>query len=228
MQLLKNIWPGYFVFGLFLSLTSITQAQQATRLLYLGASANAYRGDLSDDVIRAKPGLVAGIRFNGEKKLNGNIALGIGSVLADNPDYSPNEKPENIRVNRYARTSFFNLNLDLQYKVINTESWQLYLSQGFGFFRFKPFNQDDEALQSANSSRLPDESYGNLTVMLPTQVGAIYLLPNQWGIGIQAGLLNPLTDYLDNIKELGNRSGNDNVMQTRLLLYVPLNTTAAQ
>jgi hypothetical protein len=64
--------------------------------------------------------------------------------------------------------------------------------------------------------------------MLPTQVGAIYLLPNQWGIGIQAGLLNPLTDYLDNIKELGNRSGNDNVMQTRLLLYVPLNTTAAQ
>ena len=106
--------------------------------------------------------------------------------------------------------------------MLKKERYILYLSQGLGLLRYKPEDDLGRPLQERYESRPLNETYGNSTIMLPSKLGALYLLPNQWGIGLEAGYLNPLTDYLDNISQWGNKEGNDNVLQFQLRVYVPL------
>ena len=58
--------------------------------------------------------------------------------------------------------------------------------------------------------------------MLPTQVGANYFFKNTMGVGLQVGVLNPQTDYLDNISQLGNLENNDKVLSIRLMLIISI------
>lgn len=78
------------------------------------------------------------------------------------------------------------------------------------------------SFQNQLTSRAADETYGNVTIMLPTQAGAMYLLPNGYGAGIQGGWANPQTDYLDNISQWGNRSKKDNLFWLKFQFVVPM------
>jgi hypothetical protein len=195
-------------------------AQPASRYFWMGLSGNHYRGDLQGGT-QFKPGLHLGLKFNKDQRLNGNFTLSLAQVEGQDPGFFPDTEP-NIRPNRYFTSTFFAANYMLQYNLIKKERYRLYIGQGIGLFRYNPKDEQDRPLQDQRSTRLPNEEYGNISLMLPTAAGLIYFLPNQWGIGFQASLLNPLTDYLDNISELGPKKGNDNVLQFRLQLLVPL------
>ncbi|UII21098.1 hypothetical protein [Fulvivirga ligni] len=211
--------------GLFLAITLLLSlcfhySSEAQNLwAHTGISMAAYKGDLSSyDQYRGL--FQVGVQLNKKKRLNGNFNLGIGSVSGENRDFRRFETGD-IEPNRYFRTNFFFLNYDLHYNIVKTDFLIVYVSQGIGFFRFTPKDDEGNSLIDQGNTRNPDESYRNSTFMLPTSAGATYFLPNKYGIGLQAGFLNPLTDYLDNISELGE-TGGDNILEFRFSLYVPI------
>ncbi len=218
----------FALFVLFFPFANQAAAQSGTdkavtRLLEVGISANGYRGDLSPRYQSWSPALQLGLKLNTKKRLNGHFNLGIGTFTAQNPDYGfsgSTEQPTTPNV--FAKTPFLSLNYDLQVNLIKTRHWIVYLSQGAGLIRFQPKDEQKKPLQSQFSTRPGEENYNNVTILLPTQAGAIYLFGNGFGIGVQSGWLNPQTDYLDNISQWGNRPGKDNVLSFRFSFLAPL------
>ncbi len=193
------------------------------RLLEIGISANAYRGDLASSYQKWASAFQAGIKLNHSRRLSGHFGLAIGTVTGQNPAYvftGPSDVPPTP--NRYFRSTFFSLNYDLQVHVWRTKHWTAYVSQGVGFMRFTARDDQNRDLQSNLATRPTDETYSNVSVVFPTQAGLMYLLPNEYGVGLQAGWLNPITDYLDNISQWGNRNKKDNVFWVKFLFVVPL------
>lgn len=214
------------LFLLLLLLIAITGVQAQTslpsRYVWAGLSANNYQGDLEDGLPHYGPAIHAGLKLNRAKRLNGNFALGLGTLTGQDPFFNPVVEPP-TKPNKYFSTLFFTLDYSLQYHLIKKERYLLYISQGVGLFRYDPKDEQDRALIGLGSTRPPSDTYGNISMQFPTAIGAAYFLPNQWGLGLQASYLNPLTDYIDNISSLGADSGNDNVLQFRLMLLVPFN-----
>lgn len=197
------------------------QAKMPNRYIWGGLSMNNYRGDLEDGLAHYTPGIHLGMKFNRARRLNGNFAVGVGTLNGQDPDFNPSVQPP-LQPNKYFTTPFFTFDFSLQYHLIKKERYLLYLSQGIGLFRYNPKDEEDRELLSQNTTRPQEETYGNISLQLPTAIGAAYFLPNQWGVGLQATYLNPLTDYIDNISSLGSKKGNDNVLQFRLMLLVPV------
>ncbi|MTI21636.1 hypothetical protein E1176_11450 [Fulvivirga sp. RKSG066] len=195
------------------------QAQAPGKWLHTGVSLVSYKGDLSTyDGYSAA--FHAGIQFNNKKRLNGGFVLGLGSVTGENRDFfANNQSPQTP--NRFFKTNFFHINYDLHINLVKKENFIAYLSQGVGFIRFTPTDQFGEDLQDQSNTREEDESYRNSSFMLPTKAGAMYFLPNGYGLGLEAGFFNTMTDYLDNISALGE-DGNDNLLAFRFSFYVPL------
>lgn len=206
---------------LFLSGAFIARAQQPASFIYGGFSMNQYLGDLSTDHAKRTGSVMLGLKLNRKKRLNGSFELGYGQLTGQNSMYvfSGDEK---AIPNRFFSSSFFTLHYNLHLNILKKENYTLYLSQGFGIIRYNPEDDLDRNLPDRFETRAPNETYSNTSVMLPTNLGFIYLLPNKWGLGLQAGYLNPLTDYLDNIGQWGNNSGNDNVLQYRFAVYAPI------
>lgn len=204
---------------LFLGLCSpMAIAQAPAKFAHVGTSMVSYKGDLSgyDKYTVAFHG---GIQFNKKKRLNGAFNLGFGNITGENRNYSgsnPDKEP-----NRYFKTNFVFLNYDLHINLLKKEYYSIYLSQGIGFIRFTPTDQFGDDLQDQLITRADDESYRNASFMLPTKIGAMYLLPNYFGVGFEAGFYGTMTDYLDNISELGE-AGNDNILSFRFNFYIPL------
>jgi len=200
-----------------LSTTALAQAPK--KWIHTGISLNSYKGDLSQyDGYSAA--FHAGIQFNKKKRLNGGFKLGFGSVTGENRNFSVENQADKAP-NKFFKTTFFYLNYDLHVNLIKKDRYVVYLSQGFGFIRFTPKNQFDENLVDQPETRADNETYRNSAVMLPTKVGAMYFLPNYFGIGVEAGFMGTATDYLDNISEFGSEEGNDNILAYRFSFYIP-------
>lgn len=209
----------YFVV-LLLVLPVILNAQAPDKYLFAGANANTYQGDMGN-FSQWNGGFHAGVQFNKKQKLNGAIQLTFGAV-SDQQSVEENTQISQIRnPNSYFRSNFFAINYEVHYNIIKTSKWLLYVSQGAGFMRYTPKDQFGEKLEDQPTTRAEQESYRSSSFMLPTSVGAAYYLANEVGIGIQTTFYNPLTDYLDNVSELGD-SGNDNILNLKFSLYFPL------
>lgn len=200
------------------------QAQQPLSFVHAGFSMNQYRGDLQADYPGFTGSLQLGIQLNRSKRFNGSLTIGYGTISGQNSQYRF-YGDETATPNRFFSSSFFSVQYDLHLNLLKKRQYLLYLSQGLGLFRYQPEDDRGRSLQDRFETRPSNETYGNSAVMLPTKIGALYLLPNQWGVGLEAGYLNPLSDYLDNISLWGNDSGNDNVLQLQLRVYVPLKRT---
>lgn len=189
--------------------------------LHTGVSMNAYKGDLSG-YAKYTAAFHAGVQLNKKKRLNGAVNIGIGSLNGENRDFSfkSNQSPP-PQPSKFFRTSFFYVNYDLHYNILKKKNIILYVSQGIGIIHFSPKDADGNSLPDQHITREAQESYRKEALKLPTNIGAIYLLPNQYGISLQAGLYNTLTDYLDNIAALGNRK-NDNIFAVRFAFFVPV------
>jgi opacity protein-like surface antigen len=198
-------------------------ATQPIRLLEIGIGPTAYRGDLSNGYRKWASAVHVGLKFNRKRRLNGHLNVAFGTVTGQNAGYAFTGESETTPTpNRFFRTSFVSVNYDLQVNLLKTPRWIVYASQGVGFMRFNPKDEFGNPLQDQLNTRTAGESYGNIAVMLPTQAGALYLLPNGYGVGIQGGFANPLTDYLDNISQWGNRNGGDNMLWLKFQFVVPM------
>lgn len=208
------------VIGIFLLLIPFCGiAQEAPRAwLSTGPSLLSYTGDLNH-YQQVNAGYSLGILLNRKEKWNGRINLSFGRLNGE--DRLLNIPPGTLAPNDYFRTSFFALNYSLHYNMVKTDTWQVYLSQGIGIFRFTPKNADGEDLSEKPDTRAPGETFRNLTVMLPTMAGAGYTFPTGFGAGLETGWYNVLSDYLDNVSELGE-NGTDNIFSVRISLLVPL------
>lgn len=206
---------------LCINLNTALQAQQPLSFIHAGFAMNQFRGDLQAAHPAYTASLQLGLQLNRSKRLNGNLSIGYGTISGQNSQYQFSGD-ELATPNRFFSSSFLSVQYDLHLNILKKEKYMLYLSQGIGLLRYQPEDDLGRPLQDRYETRPPSETYGNSTVMFPTKLGALYLLPNQWGLGLEAGYLNPLTDYLDNVSQWGNKSGNDNVLQLQLRVLVPL------
>lgn len=205
----------------FFCLTSLQAQNQPDSFIFGGFSMNQYLGDLQSPYAKYTGAFSLGVQLNRNKRLNGSIELSYGHITGQNSDYAF-AGDEQASPNRFFSSTIFSAHYNLHLNILKRERFTLYLSQGLGLLRYMPADDLGRPLQDRYQTRAANENYGNSSIMLPTNAGMIYLLPNQWGLGLQAGYLNPLTDYLDNIGEWGNKSGNDNILRLRFAVYVPL------
>lgn len=209
MILKKHILTQLFIAAFILAVTT-GSAQQSDPYLNFGGGLLSYNGDMGS-FDESGMGLTMGIRFTKKKLLNGSFNLGFGSVSDDDPTILPAMQVGDVRPNTYFKSSLAYFNYTLNINILKNEKWWIYAAQGIGFLRFSPKNENGENLVDFDNTREAGEDYRTSTFMLPTSVGAVYHLSDEWGVGISAVLLNIQTDYLDNISNLGN-SGNDNVL----------------
>ncbi|MEQ6118986.1 hypothetical protein [Reichenbachiella sp. MALMAid0571] len=202
---------------------SAQDEQGKKKEVFFGIEPSAYKGDLSDSFEKWSMVFHVGIKFNRFKKMNGNFVLTIGSVTGQNINYSygdgslPTPSP-----NRFFTTKVVGLNYELHYNFINCEKIKVYASQGIGVLRFNPQDEFNNSLVDQLFTRSSSETYGTITLMLPTQIGVLYTLPNQYSVGMQAGFVNTLTDYLDNISAWGSKKGNDNILSVKFEIHIPV------
>ena len=198
--------------------------QQPKELLVLGVGVNAYNGDLGNAFNKWSASFYLGVKLNNKKRWNGNLNVGIGSITGQEVGYSFNgQSTDPPTPNTFFKTRVFNVSYDLHFNFIKKGPWIVYLSQGFGVVSFNPKDEFSQDLREQTQTRPPNEIYGNTAIILPTQLGAYYLLPNGFGFGLQTGYLNTTTDFLDNISQWGNKKGNDNVLVFKFSFVISLN-----
>jgi hypothetical protein len=203
---------------LLLSMLTLSAQDGKEYLAGIGIGSSIMRSDLQPSY--KKPGIAFSgfFRFNTKKRLNAAITLQYGQVSAEDPSVKFINDDE-ITINSYARTPYFAIAVNPIFNIIKEESYALYVAQGFGIFHFNAYDEDNENLNNKLNSRATGESYGNTTVYLPTSLGAYYILPNDFGFGLNFQFMNPQTDYLDNISTFGNSDNNDNIIRLSLSVF---------
>lgn len=190
--------------------------------LSIGISSLAYKGDLGQNYSKWSGGFSAGLQFNTHKKWSGSINLLAGNVTGQDTSPSFNLDPESGRTpNTYFKTSVVSLYYQLFWNVYSGKRLRLFVGQGAGLLRYEPKNEEGLSLASQNNTRASNESYGSLTVLAPSSLGAAWKFKNNFGVGYRLTLFNTATNYLDNISQLGSQGG-DNVLGHQLSLMIPV------
>jgi hypothetical protein len=215
-----------FITIAFLFLSFYLKAQDSQvkqKEIHIGVGPAAYSGDLGNGYNGASMMFNAGLSFNKHRKLNGNLRLSIGSVTGQELDYSLNDGTGVAATpNSFFKSNFIGFNFEGHLHIIQKERFRLYVSQGIGIFRFNPKDEFSNSLLDQSETRPLGESYRNIALQIPTQIGAKYYLLNDFAIGFQVGFINPITDYLDNLSAWGNKNGNDNILSLQFQLHIPL------
>lgn len=214
-----------FLFTLLFSLTTLTSfAQPKKKYVFGSLGPAAYKGDLVGRYQKWGFYGQLGVQYASAKRLNGSFILGFGFVQGQNSDYTFQEDPSSTP-NTYVYTSFQSLSYALQYNIISTESWKVYVSQGLGIARFTTRDEDYNQLSSQLDTRPLSEDYSNISFMLPRKIGVQRIFNNGLAVNFNVNWLNPTTDYLDNISQWGNNSKNDNILTYQIALMVQLGQT---
>lgn len=190
-------------------------------LLDFGLSANAYKGDLNETYSKWNGFVHLGLKLNRKKRLNSQFEISFGKLKGQNL-FLTRPEDNTKSVNKFFVTDVFSVNYNLFINLIKKENFAVYLSQGVGFMKFLPKDESGNELTQEIDTRATDEDYNTNAFQLPTNLGALYFFKPGFGIGYQMGLVNPLTDYLDNISQLGEKSGNDNIFRVKFSFYAPL------
>lgn len=188
-------------------------------LLEAGVSAASYQGDLSS-YQKWTQAFHLGLLLRKQNKFSHKFSLNSGFINADNKFYR--FTGGSATPNTFFRTNFLTLHYELRFAFYQSKNFQAFVSQGIGMNRFRVKNEKGEILLNQLNTRAEGEAYSATGVILPTGLGAYYLLSNGFGLSFQLNLLNTLNDYLDNISLWGNKNGNDNVLLTRFSFLVPL------
>lgn len=196
--------------------------ERKPKALVFGIGAASHRGDLNDRFPGSGLVAVVGVNLNTSKKLHGNLLLSIGSTSGQQLDYTVPNNPD-ATPNTFFQSGFIGINHELHFNLVDREKFKFYLSQGVGVMRYVPKDQFGNELSNQINTRALNETYGNLSLMLPSMVGMLYQLPNRLNLGLQAGYYNTLTDYLDNISQWGTNEGSDNILSVRFQVSVPVN-----
>ena len=217
MNKVKSFLIVYFFLPFLLS------AQNPVHLLKISAIPQAYKGDLNSSYNKLNAGLSLTYIFNRKDNFNGSLNLGFGQVEGQDPNYQPPVIGGVIPTpNTFFKTNYVSFNYDMRYHIIKKNNYWIYVSAGVGLIRFNPKDENGNSLSDLPETRFLDESFNKVTFILPVQLGVLYFLPNYYGIGLEFGLLNTMTDYLDNISDWGVKDGFDNILQLKISFIAPL------
>lgn len=192
-------------------------AQDSTFTKFAGLSFGASVSKTDLEPTYKKPGaqFSAFVQFTPNRWLNLGVWLNVGEVQSENREVRFFDQSE-FKINDFARTTYQSLHVEPSVHLLKKANYSVYLAQGFGFLRFAVYDRDNINLSERLDSRAQGEDYSNFAVVLPTTINAYYFLPNDFGLHLRAGWLNPQTDYLDNISTFGNAKNNDNILILQL------------
>lgn len=210
-----------YILLILLVVMPILLLAQKTPLISVGFSGNSYNGELSS-YSNWTAGFQASWVFNTKRKLSGSLHIGLTSVSGEDRSFNVQSNIGDPNPNTFVKTNLLFINYAAKYSFVQRDRFSAYLSQGIGFARFTPNDEFGNNLEDQDDTRNVDETYRNISLILPTFIGVQYLLSNGLGLSFEFGLQNTTSDYLDNISELGD-SGSDNIMSTRLHLLIPFN-----
>lgn len=187
----------------------------------IGPEALSYRGDLNESYSQWNAGLRASVLFAKKNRFNSELSLGIGKIVGQNSSYVY-EGDASATPATFVATNYVDFSYRLRLNILAKKRYRLYIGQGIGLMRFSPKDESGEQLKDQFESLDLGESYSAIALILPTQLGFTYQLPNDFGFSAQASFLNPMTDYLDNLGEWGNSEGNDKIIAFNVMFWVPL------
>ena len=198
------------------------------KYLLIGGNALAYKGSLQSTYARWTPGLQIGIRFQKKRRINGLLSATFGKLIGEDRSYKkPAKFNDQIQPEYRFETSFLSLQYEAQFLLFQHKTFRFFISQGIGLFRFNPADWDGNSLFEKDRTRNKGESYSKNSIQFPTQIGIQYWFPNQMGVGMQAGWLNPVTKYIDNMSDLSANEISDNVAVFRFQFFYHLEQNQA-
>jgi hypothetical protein len=185
---------------------------------YTGIGGVSYMGDLENSYARWGGMFHIGVQTYHKRRINPRFEAFYGTISGQNSLYTfTNENP-----NKFFQTHLFGINANIQLTILQKKTYSIYLSQGLGMAGFTVYDKNGVDLATQAKTRALGEVIPSTTLFLPTNIGGMVFFQNQFGLGIEIGLLNTMTDYLDNIAKFGTNTGNDNVMRMKFSFYAPI------
>lgn len=183
-----------------------------------GLSATAYAGDFSDETTRFQriyPGANLSIQMENLKSIQLQMNVGFGK-FADQYDVPvPNPTPDIDEI-RFIETSFFYGDLRLKYRFLKESRIQPFLSAGAGVLVFSPKDQDGKPLEDAAGTRPEGENYNTIIPQIPGSAGVQLRINPTVLLSLSYTYRFTPTDYLDNVGQLGRKSGFDAIHTAQL------------
>lgn len=215
------------LFSFLLLFSSLSFGKDTTQVrkkyLVAGLNAVAYRGSLQSTYARWTPAYQIGLRFEKKKLVNGMASISFGSVIGEDRTYKlPSRANQTLVPVSKFKTRFFSIHYEAQLLLFRYAGFKLFVSQGIGLFRFSVEDWEGNDLGARDRTRNRGEAYSENVLNFPTQIGLQYKFPNSMCLGFQTGILNPATEYLDNMKDLSNNSNSDNLAVFRFQFHYPL------
>jgi hypothetical protein len=208
----------------------VSTADAQIKKLYLeaGISANSYKGSLNEGFGNYSSSANLGIRFCKNNRLNGRINLSYGVIEGQSISFVVKNASGNIvyPVN-YFKTSLFTFDYTLNFNVIAKKRYLIYLGAGVGIIRFNVMDNEGNNLINNANTRDIEENYRSIALSMPVFIGYNYIFKNDYRVGLQAQLLNPFTDYLDNTSKWSPYVTSDNVLFLKFFVSVPISLSNA-
>jgi hypothetical protein len=208
----------------------VSTADAQIKKLYLeaGISANSYKGSLNEGFGNYSSSANLGIRFCKNSRLNGRINLSYGVIEGQSISFVVKNASGNIvyPVN-YFKTSLFTFDYTLNFNVIAKKRYLIYLGAGVGIIRFNVMDNEGNNLINNANTRDIEENYRSIALSMPVFIGYNYIFKNDYRVGLQAQLLNPFTDYLDNTSKWSPYVTSDNVLFLKFFVSVPISLSNA-
>lgn len=186
----------------------------------LGLMGSAYAGDLNfegEQFYRFYPGFDGYLQLGKPKLIRPQIHMGFGKFVAQNRLLEP---VAGYDINKYVETSFFYADLRFKLTFLRKKKFQPYFSLGPELLNYTPRDADGNALSDNFNSRKENETYGSVTFAFPLSLGFDLALSPVLGLNADFTFRTTSSDYLDNIGELGGKSGNDKLNTLTIGMYV--------
>lgn len=152
------------------------------------------------------------------------LALFVGSSTAQYREL-PQPNPLNANApnpNTFVETQLAGGYLLLQGHLLRQRRIHPTLGAGVGILAFTPKDARGEELQDQLLTRTETETYGTTVLMVPLSVGVEAALVGRLHAQLRYQYWLTLTDYLDNVSELGTQQGNDALHSFQLILGIDL------
>ncbi|MFN8395625.1 MAG: hypothetical protein U0176_13375 [Bacteroidia bacterium] len=193
---------------------------QSPLRLGLGLFGGTYVGDLNSNggsLEKFNPGAALSLQFASKKLLGPQLNAGFGKLVAQDRTL---EAVDGVQPNTFVQTPFFFVDLRLKARFLLEAPVHPHISAGVGMLGYTPKDGDGHNLIDNFATRKEGETYGSISASFPLSAGLELQLHPILMLGLEYTYRPTTTDYIDNIGQVGLRSGKDKVQSLLLTLYV--------
>lgn len=192
----------------------------------LSATAIAYAGDFTEaetQFQRIYPGFDLCLRSAEDRHLAAQLTLGTGRFVEQFDGNVPDTPPD-VELPDFVDTRFLYGDLRVYYHPVPDFVVDPYVGVGAGLIYFTPRDVEGRLLTRNSATRAEGERYNPIIPQLPLQAGFRFRLNDFLKLGTAYTYRFVPSDYLDNIGDLGTRSGFDALHAVQLSLWLNLGT----